>query len=154
MGAVAAPIAIGASIASVGFSAQAEREKARGDAAAAQFEADRAKRAAAYGRIRADQTDAQLREELSTTLANIEAVRAAQNVSPDSPTALALAGEETRVADRERRNRVFSIQAQADEDDRTALYKQRVASDALRSGNTRALAKLVGGAGTLASNYR
>jgi hypothetical protein len=154
MGAAAGPIGAVSSMASAGFGAMGEYEKGRGDSEAAKFEANRARTAAAFGRVRADQTDAQLREELATTLANIDAVRSAQNVSLDSPTGLAIKDEEVRIGDRERMNRVGSLQLQAKEDDRAALYKDRVAADAMRSGRLRAMGKIASGVGQAASSYR
>jgi hypothetical protein len=155
MGQLAAPL----SIASVGFSAlgkvsEGQAAKAGYEAKAndAEFAAQRAERAAEYGRIQADQTDAGLREELAITLGNIDAVRAASNVDPTSPSGVALKERETEVSDRQRRARVASIRAQANEDDRmaqygrsTATYLRRAGSGALRTSYINAAAGITGG---------
>lgn len=152
MGAAAGPAAAVSSIASIGFELMGSKQKAKadiaraeGESAAALFEAQRSERAAEIGRLRAEQTDAQLREELLTTLGNIDVTRAAANTSLDSPTAIALKGEETRISDRDRTNRTLSLRMQAAEEDAAALYKRKVASDALRYGNMSAKATMLGG---------
>jgi hypothetical protein len=55
-----------------------------------QIKAIRYQTAAEAGRVRAVQTDAEYRDELNTTLANINAITAGQNRSIDSPTSRAL----------------------------------------------------------------
>lgn len=161
MGAAVAPIAIGSSIASAGFSAAGTVAAGRGTkagyeakAADAEFQAARAERAAEFGRIQADQTDVQLREELSTTLANIDAIRAVSNIDPRSPTGVALKENETGVSDRQRRNQVTSIRLQAAEDERmakysrsTAAYMRQVGDYALRQSKIAAVGQIIGGIG-------
>lgn len=160
MGAAAAPIAIGSSIASVGFGAagklmegKAAQAGYNAKAADADFAAQRAERAAEFGRVQADQTDVLLREELSTTLANIDAIRTASNIDPRSPTGVAIKERETEVSDRQRRSQVTSIRLQAAEDERMAQYGKSTASYlratgnyALRMGKIGALATIAGGA--------
>lgn len=161
MGAAAAPIAIGSSIASTGFGAAGEYMKGSAaksgyDASAAnsEFQAQRAERAAEFGRIAADQTDVGMREELATVLANIDAVRAVSNVAPGSPTGVALKDRETEMSDRQRRSAVTSIRLQAAEDERmaqygrsVAAYQRSVGNYALKMGKVAAIGKIVGGIG-------
>lgn len=165
MGAFAAPIAIGASLASAGFGAagsitsgMAGKASAEAAASKAEFDAQRAERAAQFGRVQADQTDAQLREELSTTLANIDAIRASSGIDPTSPTGFAIKENEARISDRQRTSRVYALRAQADEDERTAaydrsvaMYQRSVGRSALTAGYLGAGAKLTGG---IAQGYR
>lgn len=119
--------------------------KGHGDAAAQEFQAGRDRRAAEIGRIKADQTDTQLREELSTTLGMIDVTRAAANADPLSPTGLAIKAEERRVSDRDRRIRVGNIRAQAAEDDASARYRDSAAKTALLGGYVSAGAKVFKG---------
>ena len=67
-----------------------------------QLKAIRYKTAAEAGRVRAIQTDATYRDELSTTLANINAITAGQNRSIDSATSRALAGRAEEINARAR----------------------------------------------------
>lgn len=145
MGAAAAPVAGAASIASMGLSAYGDIKKGEGDSAASAFAAEKSRKAAEFGRITADQTDTQFRENLMDTLGKIDAIRASSGVNPDSPTAVALADEETRVSDRARTNRVASIRGQALQDDADALYRDRVSRDALTAGYVRAGATVTKG---------
>jgi hypothetical protein len=140
------------SLASLGFEEKGIQLEAEGRSAAATFEADRAQRAAETGRVQADQTDAQLREQLRTTLANIDVTRVAANTSLDSPTTIALQSEEQRIANRERQNRIYSIQAQASEDELAAQYKRKVAQDALTAGRIKQGAALFKGIGSAVSS--
>lgn len=159
MGAAAAPLAIGASIASAGFGAMSSVASGAGaqaqanlKAAESEFQAQRAERAAMFGRIQADQTDVSLREELNTTLANIDAIRGASGIDPSSPTGAAIRDREEEVSDRQRRSKVASLLMQAEEDDRsavfgrsTAMYMRQVGDMAFQAGKIGAAAKLLGG---------
>lgn len=167
MGAAALPLAAAGSIASAGFGAasslaqgEAGRAQAQAAASKAEFDAQRAERAAEIGRVQAAQTDATLREELNTTLANIDAISAASNVAPNSPTRLAIKEHEAEISDRQRRSRVASIRMQADEDTRTAGYDRSVAAyqrsvgkSALLAGSLGAAGKITGGIGQAARGY-
>lgn len=119
--------------------------KGHGEAAGQEFMAARDRRAAEIGRIKADQTDAQLREELNTTLGMIDVTRSAANADPLSPTAIAVKNEESRISDRARRTKVGSIRAQAAEDDASARYRGYAARNALLGGYVGAGAKLLKG---------
>lgn len=159
MGAAAAPIAIGGSIASAGFKAagdiaagEAGQAAANAKAADADFAAGRAERAAEFGRVQADQTDAQMREGLQVQIANIDAIRASSNIDPRSPTGEAIDEYQTNIGDRQRRNQVASIRLQAAEDDRmaqydtnVAVYQRQVGKSALSAGYVGALADVTGG---------
>lgn len=118
-------MAAGAAMGSMALSAGGKVVKGVGEYEAAQFAADRDERAAEFGRIKADQTDVQLREQLTTTLGNISTIRAAGNIDPLSPTTAAINTEETRVADRERNIRVGNLRMQAREDDLAAKQRRR-----------------------------
>lgn len=122
-----APIGLGLQTASAGLAAYGE---AKGQTAAAQ----QAVNAAAAARAAADQTDTQLREELRGTLGNIDAIRAAANTDPFSPTAMAVKDEERRVSTRERRIRGANARAQASAYDDTARLNMFGANAALLGG--------------------
>lgn len=123
-----------AAIGGLGLDAGSKIYKGYGDQASQEFMARRDERAAELGRLRASQTDAQLREELNTTLANIDAVRAAGNIDPTSPTTAALKDRESFVSDRARNIKVASLRAQADEDEATSRYRREVGRSAVVGG--------------------
>ena len=159
--AAAAPLAAVASIAGVGFKAygqvaqgKAAQSAAEAAASRAEYDAARTERAAEFGRIKADQTDAHLREELAVTLHNIDAVRAASGVDPTSPTGQAIKDNETYISDRSRFNQITSIRLQAEEDERAAgysrslaTYQRAVGKQALKLGYLNAAGTVIGGLG-------
>lgn len=146
MAAGAAPLL---SFASSGLGAMGTMTSAQGQAAGLEFDAARHERAAIYAETQAAQTDAFLREELNTTIANIDAVRSAQMIDPLSPTTAAIKEEEGRVGDRERNIKVLNIKAQAEEERMAAAYKRQSAGVARRAGMISAGAGLLGGASKL-----
>ncbi len=80
---------------------------------AAQIKAVQLQTAAEAARVRAAQTDAAYREELAGALQNIDAIRASQNVSLDSPTAAALASKVDDASTRSRRAAVSNERIKA-----------------------------------------
>lgn len=135
------------SIAGAGFKAVGSVAKGYGDKAASDFEAERATRAVELGRIKADQTDATMREELSTQLANIDAIRSSANVVTDSPTGMAVKARETELSDRERKTRLLNIRSQVASDEAAATFKRRSGNLSLAMGYIGAGAELGGGIG-------
>lgn len=122
-----------ASIASLGFDVAGDIYAAKGEQATQQFLADRDRRAAEMGRLKAEQSDVQLREELQRTLGRIETTRAAAGADLSSPTTAALLGEEERVGDRDRTIRVKSLLMQASEDEMSASYREEIGKRAMIS---------------------
>jgi hypothetical protein len=117
---------------------------AAGDAAAQQAGAKQAANSASAARAAADQTDVQLREELRTTIGNIDAIRAAAGTDPFAPTALAVKDEERRVSGRERKIRMANGQAQARAYDDTAKLRAQGAQMSLLGGGLKTGMGLVG----------
>lgn len=154
MGAAAPAIAVASSLASAGFAAYGETQKAAGTNAADQAQASRLERAAEYGKLSAAQTSSQLTERLNITLANIDTVRAAANTDPNSPTGIAVKEHEAYLGERQRNIAVENIMAQSEQDVSDAAYMRQAGSYALAQGNTAAFATLlkgfssVGGAGS------
>jgi hypothetical protein len=127
----AAPIL---SIASIGFGGAGDvakgkvvQSQAEAGASQSDYDAQRSERAAEFGRINADEVDAQFREALNTTLTSIDAIRASSGIDPTSPTGLAIKENETRISDRDRLNKITSIRLQAEEDERSAKYSRSLA---------------------------
>jgi arginine utilization protein RocB len=144
MGAVAAPLAI----ASSGLSIASGFLKGDADQAADEYQAQKARTAAEYAKTAADQTDAQMRENLNTQLENIDAVRAASGADPTSPTSEAVKGRTAMIGDRARSIQVGSIMAQAQQDEADANYLEQAGQSAydmdVLGGFTGAAGKLAG----------
>lgn len=139
----AAAVAGVASIASLGFKAAgdlskgeyaAEADIAKGQATKVSddFQAGRAERAAAFGEIQAGLTDTTARENLNTTLGNIDVIRAAAGIDPTSPTTAAILDRNTGIADRQRMAAVGSIKAQSAEDLASADYLRKAGDFAVK----------------------
>jgi hypothetical protein len=145
-----AAMAAGASLAGLALEGFGKVYAAEGEAASQEFLAERDKRNAEYGKLKASQLDAQLLEELNTTLANIDVTRAAANIDPSSPTTAALKAEEARLSDRARNIKVSSILAQAREDQLSSAYRRDLAGDIRTAGYISAGAGVLKGIGSLA----
>lgn len=143
MGAAAAAGA--SSIASMALTATGDIMKGSATKASDDFQADRAERAAQFGQTQAMLTDTTMRENLNTTLGNIEAVRAAANVNPTSPTTVALMDRSTELSNRQRTAAVGSIKAQAAEDQASADYLRKAGDFAVTQSYISAGADVAGG---------
>lgn len=121
----AAPLAAGASVASLALTAAGDITKGNATQASDNFQADRATRAAQFGETQANLTDTTMRENLNTTLGNIEAVRGAANIDPSSPTTAALMDRSSELSDRQRMAAVGSIKQQSADDLASADYLRR-----------------------------
>jgi hypothetical protein len=137
--------ASGLSLASMGFQAMGTIDQAEGTKAADDYKSEQLQQAATYGELKATQTNAQLTQNLSMTLGNIDAVRAAGHTDPSSPTGAAVRNTVENIADTKKNIQVDSISAQAQEDEANAAYLRSAGSEALLSGEIGA------GAGILSS---
>lgn len=106
---------------------------------AAQAETD-----AKIGRIQADQIDAAYRDELNSTIANIQAIRASTGVGVDSPTTQAVEARNQKESDRNRRRDVASKRMQANQDENDARYLRSSAKFSLLGGVVGALPAFFG----------
>jgi hypothetical protein len=142
-----------ASIASVGMQAYGDVTKSQGASAGDQFKAAELDRAAQYGDLKAQQTSGQLTRNLSMTLGNIDAIRAAAHDDPSSPTGAAVRDYTEEVGTEQKTTQVDSILAQSQQQEADAAYLRKSASDALLSGDIAAgsdvLKGLAGGLGSL-----
>src|SRR6202022_1667893 len=99
-------------------------------------------------------TDTTMRENLNTTLSNIEVIRSAARIDPTSPTTAAVESFETMKSDRQRPAALVSINAQVAEDEASAAYLKQAQRFALGQGDTaeemgwlKGFAGLLGGLG-------
>jgi hypothetical protein len=135
------------SIASLGLSAYSSIAKGQGTQAADQMQAERAERAAAFGKLQAGLTDTVMRENLNTTLGNIEVIRAASHIDPTSPTTAAIEDRQSMISDRQRTAALLSIKSQVSEDEASAKYLRDAGDYALSMGYLDAGVKIAGGVG-------
>lgn len=98
------------------------------------FQAERADRAASFGRLQADLTNATMRDQLNQTLGNIDVIRAAGHVDPTSPTTAAVKSYETGKSDRQRMAALVSIRSQVSEDEASSAFFKQAAGFALTQG--------------------
>lgn len=108
--------------------------KGQGTQAADDMQADRLNRAADFGRVQADLTDTTMREQLNTTIGNIDAIRAAGRIDPTSPTSAALIDRQTQLGDRSRGAALLNIRSQVSEDEASAAYLRKAGDFALMQG--------------------
>jgi hypothetical protein len=137
----AAPIL---SLASVGFSAAGSLVGAQGTSAADKYQAEQFKRDAAYGELKATQTNADLTRNLTMTLGHIDAIRAAGRLDPTSPTSAAVRGQAEEIGTEQKNIKVDSLLAQAQQDEAAASYMRQASSVALLGGGVGALAGILG----------
>lgn len=121
--------------------------KGEGEQSADDFQAAKLKRSAEYAKGAAAETDTQMRENLNLQLSNIDAVRAAANIDPASPTTAALKDRTAMIGDRSRSIQVGNIMAKAAQDEADSNYLTQAGSFAYKMG---ALGGVAGAAGTVA----
>ncbi len=110
-----------------------------GSAVGSNQQAQQAKNAAATGRIQANQIDQSYREELSSTINNIRAIRAGTGVAANSPTGQAIEAENERVSERNRTRDVASRRIQADQSEQDAKTFRNSAMTSLLGGTAKSL---------------
>lgn len=141
----AAAVASVASIASVAGGAFSSIMKGFGTDAADEAQAKRAQRAAMFGKLQAEQSDVKFRDELNTTLGNIEVIRSAAKIDPSSPTSAALEDRQRLLSDRQRTTAGLNIQSQIDQDLADASYLKQAGQFAIGTSFLDAGVKIGGG---------
>lgn len=124
----------GNSLASIGLSAYSTILQAQGVAAGDEYQASKLETAATYGDLKAAQTGGQMTRSLNQTLGNIDAVRAAANADPNSPSGAVLRDNQETIGNEQKGIVVNSILAQSTQDRNDAAYYKSTANDALMSG--------------------
>lgn len=142
---LAGPAASGLSLASSGLQAFGSIESAEGTAAADDYKSEQLQQQAQYGELKAIQTNAQLTQNLSMSLGNIDAVRAAGHDDPTSPTGAAVRGQIQDIGTEKKNIQVDSINAQVQEDEENAAYLRAAGSQALMAGQIGAGADILKG---------
>lgn len=145
MGAAAGPAAGGTSLMAIGLTAAGSIAKGQGIQAADEMQAAQAQQAAEFGRTQATLTDATMRERLNTTLANIDAVRAAGHVDPTSPTTASIEDWQKEISRRQQLTSDVSLRSQAATEEASAVYLKSAGEFALTQGYLGAAADIAGG---------
>jgi hypothetical protein len=99
---------------------------------------------AQWGRIRAVETDAAMRDDLAATLGNIDVIRSAANADSTSPTIFAVKANAAGRGNLARTRQVRNIEMQASADDAASRAY-------LKSGRQAMIGGLLGAAGDLMS---
>lgn len=133
----------GSSFGAMGFNAAGAFLKGYGEASSQKFLAARDRRSAEYGKIKADQVDTARREELATTLGNIDVMRSAGNVDYLSPTTAVIKEHQGDIADRQRLIERGNILAQAREDELSAAYRDKAAKRSMTGAYLGAIGSFV-----------
>jgi hypothetical protein len=126
--------ASGSSLASTGFKVYGDITSAQGKAAGARYRATTLLEAAQRARVSAAQTGASESEQLTQTLGNIDAHRAAAHGDPTSPMAAAYRDSQEDLGLTKKTIDVDNIQQQARQDESDAAYLQSTAKYALLGG--------------------
>jgi hypothetical protein len=134
------------SLASAGLTAYADIFKGETVAEADKYQAARLEQAATYGELKAVQTGGQMTRNLNTVLGNIDAVRAAANADPNSPTGVAVRERQEEIGKEQIGITVNSILQQTRQQTADAAYYRGAAKDALFAGELSAGAGLLKGA--------
>jgi hypothetical protein len=132
-------------LAGTGFAMYADYLKSRGEKAADIFKAEELEQQAAYGRLKADQVNAQKTRNLAITLSHIDAVRAAAHTDPTSPTGAAVRGTVEERETEAKNITVENILQQARMDEANAAYMRSAGSNALLAGNFQMFADVAQG---------
>lgn len=137
------------SLLAIGLKGFGDYTEGQGNKAASDYKAARLEQAARYGRVAAEQTDGQLTEQLNTTLGNIDAIRAAADIDPTSPTTAAIRERQSFVADRQRTTSVNNMLRQAAQSEADANYMRRAGEFALKQSYLKAGIRVVDGINSL-----
>lgn len=138
-------VLLGASLASTSLQAAGGVMQGASQASGSKAQAAKAQRAAEFARLQADETDVQMREELRSTLANIDAIRASADVDPNGPTAIAIKDEQRRISDRERNTRTMGLRMQANQYEQDAQFYRKASKDYMMAGLINGGSALFGG---------
>jgi hypothetical protein len=116
------------------YKAQADQFRAEGESEGDTYQSERLDVAAQYGDLKATQTSGQMTRNLNNTMQNIDAVRAAANTDPTSPTGAAVRDYTEAVGTDQRNITVGNITSQTDQERSDASYFRTASANALLSG--------------------
>jgi hypothetical protein len=135
--------AAGTSIVGAGLSAYSDILSSQGTAAGENYKAAALENAAQRGKVAAAQTGASASEKLARDLGNIDAVRAAANTDPTSPTGAAIRDWNETLGLTKKSIDVDNIMAQSAQEQSDAAYLRSSAKTALLGGEISAGADIL-----------
>jgi hypothetical protein len=146
-------LAIAATVAGAATQAAGSIMAGREQSAAAQFEQQQLDIQSKTAMIAADQAEAKRREELTSNLETIQAIRAGRGVGANSPTGEAILTSATDDAESDIATERFNARQKADLSSRAAEMAGRKARTSLLAGYVGAGADILSGVGKAASIY-
>jgi hypothetical protein len=138
------------SLGSMGLSFYSTILQAQGVESADDYQAQKLEQAATYGDLKAVQTNGQMTRALNQTLGNIDAIRAAANADPTSPTGAAVRDNAEMIGTDQKNITVDSITAQANQQRADAAYYRDAGNRAMLSGYISGGAQILKGLAPLA----
>lgn len=144
MGDPVTALAIGSTVAATGLKVAGNQADAASKKSAAQIDAAKLKTEASAAEARGSQINAAYEGDLSASLQAMDAIRTSQNVSIDSPTALALDARAEEISGRARRTAVSNEKLKA-------MGLSADSQNLLRSSRAYSTAALLRSAGDIAS---
>jgi hypothetical protein len=133
----------GLSIAGAGLQSYGDIVQSRGVATGDTFKAATLENAAQRGRVAAVETGGDYSRKLASDLSNIDAIRAAANTDPRSPTGAAIRDYHESIGLSQKAIAVDQITAQARQEESEAAYLRGAAKTALFAGDLSAGAGLL-----------
>jgi hypothetical protein len=137
----------GLSIAGAGLQSYGDIVQSRGVATGDTFKAATLENAAQRGRVAAVETGGDYSRKLASDLSNIDAIRAAANTDPRSPTGAAIRDYHESIGLSQKAIAVDQITAQSRQEESEAAYLRGAAKSSLLSGELSAGAGLLKAAG-------
>jgi hypothetical protein len=131
----AAGAAGGMSLAATGYKMLGDYTSSRAEAGADVYKSELLEQQAQYGRLKADQTNAQMTRNLAISLGHLDAIRAAGHGDPSSPTSVAVRGFKEEVGTEEKGITVENILQQSRMDEANAAYLRTQSSNILLAGD-------------------
>lgn len=122
---------------------------ARGD----QFQAGQEQTQFYQGMTKSFQTDTAMTQHLTSTIANIEAVRTSSGASILSPTGEAIQNRVLSQGNQDISRDTSNIQQQAQAHLTAMNYYQQAGSDAIKAGNLTAIGDIIGGISSFAAPF-
>ena len=143
----AAGAAGGASLAAAGFKMYGDYLSSRGEAQGKEFEAELEEQKAEYGRLKANQTNAQMSRNLAISLGHLDSIRAAQHTDQSSPTGAAVRGFTEERGTEAKGITVENILQQSRMDEANAAYLRTEGANILLAGDVAMAGDFAGGIG-------
>lgn len=145
--------AIGMSVAGAGLSAYGQMQQGRYASQAAMFEQQQLQTQARMYRTAADQAEARRREELTSNIETIGALRAGRGVGATSPTAMAIFNKTISDAEEDIATERVNYLTRADLSERAGIMAERKARTSMLAGQIGAASTIFSTGASIAGKY-